>query len=231
VGVFVRRSTDQAAVATSGTGDRSYRAELVAGLRFVFANTLLLSIVLVSSVANGLDAALQSVVLPVYTREIWDSPASLGGMVSALGAGTLIGTAVFGAIGHRMPRRLTFLLGGAAGALLLYGGLAVTPPFPVLLVLVALGGIVGGPIVPLMQTVAQTATPADMYGRVFGALQSMTAALVPFVTAIVGFVIEGAGLVPTIVGLLVVYLAITLGMLLNPALRRMDTTPRTVSSS
>jgi len=231
VAVFVRRSSQQPAADAAMPNERSYRAELVAGLRFVFANTMLLSIVLVAALANGLDAALGSVVLPVYAREVWDSPTSLGGLISALGAGTLIGTAVFAAIGHRMPRRLTFLLGGAAGALLLYGGLALTPPFPVLLVLVALGGIVGGPILPLMQTVVQTDTPADMYGRVFGALQSMTAAFVPFATAIVGFVIDGAGLIPTIVGLGVVYVAMTLGMLLNPALRRMDAAPPGVATS
>jgi MFS family permease len=231
VAVFVRRSSQQPAADAAMPNERSYRAELVGGLRFVFANTMLLSIVLVAAVANGLDAALGSVVLPVYAREVWDSPTSLGGLISALGAGTLIGTVIFGAIGRRMPRRLTFLLGGAAGALLLYGGLALTPPFPVLLVLVALGGIVGGPILPLMQTVVQTDTPADMYGRVFGALQSMTAAFVPFATAIVGFVIEGAGLIPTIVGLGLVYVAITLGMLLNPALRRMDAAPPTVATS
>jgi len=44
-------------------------------------------------------------------------------------------------------------------------------------------------------------------------------------------VIEGAGLIPTIVGLDVVYLAITLGMLLNPALRRMDAAASTVATS
>jgi hypothetical protein len=39
-----------------------------------------------------------------------------------------------------------------------------------------------------------------------------------------------AGLVPRIVRLCVVYLAVTLGMLLNPALRRMDTAPWTVAT-
>jgi hypothetical protein len=43
--------------------------------------------------------------------------------------------------------------------------------------------------------------------------------------------VEGAGLIPTIVGLGVVYVAITLGMLLNPALRRMDAAPPTVATS
>jgi MFS family permease len=91
-----------------------------------------------------------------------------------------------------------------------------------MVVLVLLGGVVAGPIVPLLFTVVQTVTPTDLYGRVFGALQSLSSAATPFVIAIVGFVVEGAGLVPTIVGLGVLYLAVTLGMLLNPALHRLD---------
>jgi hypothetical protein len=39
--------------------------------------------------------------------------------------------------------------------------------------------------------------------------------------------VAGAGM--TIVGLCVVYVAVTLGMLLNPALRRMDTALQTVA--
>jgi len=73
--------------------------------------------------------------------------------------------------------------------------------------------------------------PPSMYGRVFRALQSMTAAFVPFATAIVGFVIEGVGLIPTVVGFGLVYVAITLGMLLNPALRRIGAAPPTVAIS
>jgi MFS family permease len=89
-------------------------------------------------------------------------------------------------------------------------------------VLVFLGGIIAGPIVPLAQTVVQTTTPEDMYGRVFGALQSTSMAVAPFATAIVGFVIQGAGLVLTIVALGALFLALTLGMMFNPALRQMD---------
>lgn len=222
VALFVHpRSHEEGAAAAARTG-RSYRADLLVGMRFVFSNALLLSMVTVVSVANALDGSLMTVVLPVYARDIWGSPAAYGTLVSAIGAGALIGAAIFGAIGHRMPRRLVFLVAGAGGAVLLYGGLALTPPLGVMLVLALLGAVVAGPIVPLIFTVVQTATPAEVYGRVFGALQSLSAALAPPVIAVVGFVIEGAGLVPTIVALGVVYLAVTLGMLLNPVLRHLD---------
>jgi MFS family permease len=219
---FIRPLNHEEGAAAPTQAGRSYRAELLLGLRFVLSNGLLLSVVAVVSVANALDGSLMTVVLPVYARDVWGGPASLGALASAIGAGTLIGTAVFGAIGHRLPRRLTVLCGGAGGALLLYGGLALTPPLGIMIVLVVLGGILAGPIVPLLFTVVQTVTPAELYGRVFGALQSMSAAVAPIAIAIVGFAIEGAGLVPTIVTLGTIYLAVTLGMLLNPVLRRMD---------
>ena len=57
------------------------------------------------------------------------------------------------------------------------------------------------------------------------------AAFVPFATAIVGFVIGGAGLIPPIVGLAIVYVAVTPGMLLNPVLRRIDAAPPRVATS
>jgi MFS family permease len=222
VAALVRPGSHEEGAAAPVRAGRHYWGELSVGLRFVAHNSLLLSIVLVVSVANALDGALITVVLPVYARDVWGSPTSLGALTSAIGAGSLLGAALFGAIGHRLPRRLTVLLGGAGGALLLYGGLALTPPLGLMVVLVLLGGVVAGPIVPLLFTVVQTVTPTELYGRVFGALQSLSSAATPFVIAIVGFVVEGAGLVPTIVGLGVLYLAVTLGMLLNPALRRLD---------
>ena len=223
VALFVHPRGHDEGAAQQGQAGRSYRADLLVGLRFVFSNGLLVSMVTVIAVANALDGSLITVVLPVYARDIWGSPTAFGALVSAIGAGALIGAALFGAIGHRMPRRLTFLVAGAGGALLLYGGLALTLPLGLMLLVALLGAVLGGPIVPLIFSVVQTVTPPEIYGRVFGALQSLSGILNPFVIAIVGFVIEGAGLVPTIVALGVVYLLVTLGMLFNPALRRLDT--------
>lgn len=45
---------------------------------------------------------------------------------------------------------------------------------------------------------------------------------IPLGTALVGFVLQGVGLVPTILGMGAIYLAVTLGMSLNPVLRQMD---------
>jgi MFS family permease len=225
IACFVRPVSQADGAAAPPQAGHNYRAELQVGLRFIRSSGVLLPVVFVVAVANALDGSLITVVLPVYTREVWGTPTSLGALVSAIGAGSLIGAAAFGAIGHRMPRRITFLVAGAGGALLLYGGLALTPPLGVMLALVLVGAIIAGPIVPLTFTVVQTTTPPELYGRVFSALQSLSVAFAPFSIATVGFVIEAVGVVPTIVGLGAVYLVVTLGMLLSPSLRRMDVDP------
>jgi predicted MFS family arabinose efflux permease len=203
-----------------GTG---YMRELREGLRFIRSNTVLLSVVLVITIGNSLDKPLTSVVAPVYADEIYGSPQSLGVMVGAFGGGALVGTLLFGAIGRRWPRRLTFLGCFVTAPLIAFGTLALTPPLPVVVAAVFVSGLVAGPINPLFETVVQERTPSHMLGRTFGALTALAYAGIPIGAVLAGVAIEAFGLVETIVGMGALYVAVTLGMFLNPALRGMDT--------
>jgi MFS family permease len=158
---------------------RGYFAQLLEGLRFVRGNLLILSMILVATVANLLDTPLVSVILPVYAKTVYDSALSLGVMLGAFGAGALLGTVLFGAVGHRLPRRLTFILCFVAAPALGYLTLAVMPPLAVLVGAFALGGLIGGPINPLYSTVIQEHTPRQMRGRVFGVLTALAMAGIP----------------------------------------------------
>jgi membrane protein implicated in regulation of membrane protease activity len=61
-----------------------------------------------------------------------------------------------------------------------------------------------------------------MLGRVFGALQALAMAGIPFGTALAGFAVASLGLIPTITAGGFIYVAVTLSMFVRPALRRMD---------
>ena len=185
-------------------------------------SALLLSIILVATVANFLEKPLVSVTAPVYANTFYGSAASFGAMFGAFGAGALAGTLLFGAVGHRLPRRLTFLSCLVAAPLILFGTLAATPPLAVVVAALAVAGLIFGPTNSLFATVIQENTPPQMLGRVFGALTALAQAGIPFGAVLAGVVVEGVGLVPTILGMGAIYLVVTVGMFFNPALRQMD---------
>jgi predicted MFS family arabinose efflux permease len=203
---------------------RQYLSELLEGLRLVRTNALILSMILIATVTNFLDVPLLSVIMPIYAKTVYDSAASLGVVLGALGAGAFAGTLLFGAVGHRLPmsRRLTFLFCFVAAPLIIFTTLAATPPLAIVVTAGALGGLFAGPINPLYETIIQENTPPQMLGRIFGTLNALAQAGIPLGAALAGFVVEGVGLIPTIVGMGAVYLAVTFGMFFNPALRQMD---------
>ena len=59
-------------------------------------------------------------------------------------------------------------------------------------------------------------------GRVFGALTTIAQAAIPIGALVAGVAVQQAGLIPTIVGMGVIYVVVTIGMFFNPALRGMD---------
>jgi MFS family permease len=201
---------------------RSYRTDLSEGLRFVTRNRLILSIILLCLVGNFFDLPLMTVVLPVYAKEIFQSPQSLGLMLGSVAAGTLAGTILFGAFGRKLPRRQLFLWGWLLAIVIIYGALSLRVPLAVIVLAGVIGGLAAGPINPILETVVQENTPPQMMGRVFGAFLAFAQAGIPFGAATAGFVIERAGLIPTIAVVGAVYVVVIALMFLNPALRRMD---------
>ena len=202
-----------------------YLDELRAGLRFLRGDALVLSMVLVATVTNLLDVPLLGVVLPVYVRQYVGSAASLGLIIGAWAAGAFLGTLSFGAVGRRLPRRLTFILSFVLSPIVIYLALITRPPLAILVIAGALAGLISGPINPLYATVIQETTPPQLLGRVFGAIQSVSMAGIPIGTILTGIAIQGLGVLWTIVGMGLIYLGVTLSMFLRPVLRQMDVRP------
>jgi MFS family permease len=67
-------------------------------------------------VTDFLDVPLASVVLPEYAQQNYGSAVSLGAIMGAVAAGAFVGMLLFGAVGRRQPRRLTFIVSLVVGA-------------------------------------------------------------------------------------------------------------------
>ena len=212
-------------VTDEGTENEGYVAELLGGLRFVWGNLAMRTIILAAVVCNFLASPLLAVVLPVYAQQFLGSATGLGAMLAGFGGGALVGAVFYGAIGHRLPRRGTLIIClGAFGLPLL--ALTAQPPLPVVVAALAVCGIANGPINPIIFTFMHEQTPAMMLGRVLGALIGLAMAAAPLGMVVAGFALEAAGIGGVLVGIVVLYLATTAFLVLSPALRGMDRPPQ-----
>jgi len=197
-----------------------YFEELLAGLRFIRREQLLFPMAIVLALSNGLAGSLFAVVLPVHAEEAFGRATDLGLLVSASGAGALMGAALYGSVGHRVPRSLIWL-----GSFLLmpvpYWVLSLAPSLPMLMVVLAVAGVVMGPINPLMVTIRHERSPAHLRGRVFSTYSAIAMVVQPLGIVITGYLIEGLGLQPTVLLIAVSLQVLGAAMLFVPAFRTM----------
>lgn len=208
-------------VRTAETGG-NYLADLMEGLRFVLGDRVIFSIVAIAVVLGFFDAPFFSVVLPVFANEVYGDAASFGLSFASFGGGALVGTLAYGAVGHRLPRRATLILGFVVFGLPIFV-LATSPPLFVTVISLAVAGFGAGPANPLIFTLIQERTPESLFGRVFGAFISLALAVSPLGMVAGGYALEFFGLQATIIGIATSFLIVALAILVTPALREMDT--------
>ena len=137
----------------------------------------------------------------------------LGLLLTAWGAGAVIGSLVFARL---RGRSLALML--SAGALAIgfaYIGLAAAPTLAVACLMALLGGIGNGVELPALMSVVQELTPHSLHGRIIGAVESLGAlcvaiglplggALVALSSPRIAFVVIGAGTTAVAVALFAV---------------------------
>jgi MFS family permease len=207
---------------------RVYLADISQGARFIWRDHLILSIIGVIMVTNLLDAAYGSVLAPVFIKRVFGNAIVLGGLVAALGGAAFLGTVVFGAIGHRLPRRLTLGVSYTIGGGTRFLALALIPFVPALLAIQAVSGFFIGAINPLVDTVAYERIPVGMRARVFGTITAGAMMGTPLGGLVSGYCAVWIGIQPTLIIFGLIYLATTLSLLVNPALRGMEATRKSV---
>lgn len=198
-----------------------YFGRLAEGLRFIRRDPVILRIVAASVAINFAYVPVLTVVLVVYAERILGGAVDLGLMFGALGAGALVGSTLFGAIGHRLPRRATLASGNAALSLSTWLLLA-TASLPATVAALVLAGLGLGPGNPIIYTVTQERTPEGLLGRVTGTQLALSNAAVPLGAVLAGYLLDIVGLRFVLVASAATILAVALFVALSPTLARMS---------
>lgn len=204
------------------TPTTGYWSSLGSGLRFVTRDPLLRAVVLLVLVTNMFDAARFGVLLPVYAERELNGGVALGLLVGASGLGAVLSAVAYGAVGHRLPARATFVTGftvaGGSSTFALAAGL----PLPWLLAASLMTGLGAGVVNPLITGVKLAQVPAGVRAGVFGLISAGAFAAAPLGVLLGGLTVEAFGVRPVLLVVGTLYVSATLTPLLGGPWRSMD---------
>lgn len=216
---------DRSAGADSGAAaDGGYWRELAQGVRFLSREPLLRAVVLLVLVTNLLDSAKSTVLLPVAAEQNLGGSVAFGALVGTMGGGALAGSLLFAAVGHRLPRRATFVTAFALAGAPPFLALAAGTPLPGMIAVTAVAGFAAGAINPIIGTLKLERVPPGMRARVYGVIGAGAWAAMPLGSLGAGYATEHLGLTPTLTVCGVLYLLATLTPLLGGPWRHMGPT-------
>ncbi|GHC95541.1 putative drug antiporter protein precursor [Streptomyces violarus] len=216
--------TVEEAPSPAGETEPGYWRRFGEGFTFLRGEPLLLTVIVMVGITNLLDAAFNSVLVPVWARESGNGPTAIGLMGSVMGAAAVGGSLIAAVVAHRLRRRVVvltgFLLAGAPRFLIL----AFDAPLGAVLAVFAVSGFGAGFVNPVLGAVLVERVPRRMLGRVNALVDSLAWAGIPLGGLIAGAGVTAAGLVPVLLAGGAAYFLTTNLAGLRPEWREMDRT-------
>ncbi len=199
----------------------TYVRELAEGWHFLLHDRLLWTLRLTAMSVNFFGAAMDSVLLPVYAKQVYRSSVSLGLLFAGFSVGTLASTLLYTALAPRLSRRVAFVSG-----IVLIGVpfllLALHLPLWVAVIALFAVGMTIGPVGPIFMGVQQERVPVALRGRVFGAGQALGNIATPVGALVAGYLVAALGLRGAIVVMAVFLIGTGVWVASNRILHDMD---------
>jgi MFS family permease len=190
---------------------------LLIGAKTLWDDKLLRTLSVALLIIAAVYLPIEAVVLPTYFENV-DNPSGLGIVISAIAAGSAVGSFGYGWISARVKRKtlIRMILMGSAFSII---PMAFLPPLSVLMLAGFLLGNSWGPYNPLISTLVQQRTPAHLHGRVFGVQTAVFYAAPPLGMVLAGLSVETYGIRATYIVLAGVLSVTSILVLLTKALR------------
>ncbi len=208
--------------AEAGFARRSIAADLLAGWRFLRAETVLFATTIQAAVAEfgvGALTALTPLLIASMALGGTDAPTAYGFFEMSMGVGLVGGGIVLGGLATRIPKGPTIIAAFTALGVAMFL-LALTENLPLALVLAGMLGLANVAFMIPSQTIFQQRTPDEMLGRVVAIRLAVVSGLLAVAMAAGGALAQLVGFRPVIAacGILTVVAGLA-GLLIRPIRR------------
>ncbi len=210
--------------ATSGQPKLNARgalSEILEGVRYIRDTPVVLGLMLFGFLPTVLISPFLHGLIPVYAAEVYDvGPATLGLLMSAVGAGFLTGTLVLASIGD-VPHKGVMILGCIALICVSMVAFALNPSIALAFPIVALGSMGTMGYFSITGATMQSILPDGIRGRVSG-IYILTFGAMPAGNLAAGVISENMGApTATLIACGLVVVAASVLMVLFPSIRRL----------
>jgi MFS family permease len=193
------------------------------GIKLVFGDAPLRTVVLLSTGIVTVAYPVLGIVLPVIYQGT-DDPVGLGAVVMSFSLGGVVGALLYGSFGHHSHPRRAFAVAMWGSAITLIA-FAIWPQTGVMIGAALVGGVLLGPMNPVINLALQRRTPESMRGRAMGIVIALAYGAYPIGYVLAGVLVESFGVVTTMATFAVANVVIALLAMAAPSLKRLDEEP------
>ncbi|MFL6180479.1 MAG: MFS transporter [Actinomycetes bacterium] len=193
------------------------------GIKLVLADAPLRTVVLLSTGIVAVAYPVLGIVLPVIYQGS-DNPVGLGAVVMAFSLGGVVGALLYGSFGHHSHPRRAFAVAMWGSALTLVA-FALWPETGVMMGAALVGGVLLGPMNPVINLALQRRTPESARGRAMGVVVALAYGAYPIGYVLAGVLVESYGVVTTMAIFAAANIVIAALALAAPSLKRLDEEP------
>ena len=196
-------------------------SEILEGVRYIRENAVVLGLLLLGFIPAVLVSPFLHGLIPVYAAEVYKvGPATLGLLMSAVGAGFLTGTLALATLGD-IQRKGLMIMGCIALICVSMAALALNPTITMAYPLVAIGSMGTMGFFSITSATMQSILPDGIRGRVSG-IYIMTFGTMPLGNLTAGIISENMGApIATLIACGLIAVAASALMILFPSVRRL----------
>jgi MFS family permease len=216
-----------------GDGDEEamgYLGRLRSGWEFLRHDKVLIGITVMLAVCNLLDLAYTVVLVPVWAKDGGFGAETVGLLFGVFSAASVGGAVIAAAIGHRLPRFLTYLVAFLVTGAPRFVVLAFDVPLWGVLAVAVSAGFASGFLNPILGAVLFERIPRPLVGRVTALSTSLCWVGIPLGGVVGGLLVTATGLAPALIACGAAYFLATMLPAVRPTFREMDHTPQDSAS-
>ena len=196
------------------------KEDLKAGAKFVWNFTSLRNLFITASFSNFFGSVSFVLMIPLFTLVRGFNSAQYGFAISAMGLGMLLGMLYTSAMKIKPSKRYVHFVTGGILTSLSFGIFPFVPNIYIITAILFFAGIGNALINVFIGSVIQMTTPAEMRGKVFGLLGTLSQGLTPIAMALGGFLGVWLPIPLVILGCMVCSTIAFMPVILSPKFKR-----------